>query len=495
MLKRTNICLFLFLFCPCFLIAQNYKAIRTDARFYFQDESGSSIIPIRIDSIEYQGNDTIYYNMYQIREATPSCFNPYGSSWLGSKVVEQPDGSVSFYNLLNEPILFKTLSVPGQSWQMYLFPDGNYLEATTQSTIWLDFAGISDSVKLITTVLKDSAGQIVPDATYQQEFRLSKHNGMIRLLQFADFPVEHIHFYNLAGCTKPETGNTNLTTLKIFDFQPGDEFHSKSLEKHFLPPTIYRYQIDRILERIDSPSGDTVSYKIEHCQATYMDNYPGNDVYQHYFDTLTHICSNNEILETEPLEPVAGDWLINSEMGIDSTFVLAEAGTLWKAFKNWPLAQGYDSCWTYAMIDDCVPVTYYFKGLGGPYSFCDNFFFDIEYNILVYYKKGDKTWGAPLNCDSLLKVSIPESLNYADALIYPNPFIDLIRIELPKSISYPCKIIFYNILGKEMTVRVMQQNSATINLSELPQGIYSYRITSAHNKIISGKIIRKYNPF
>lgn len=58
------------------------------------------------------------------------------------------------------------------------------------------------------------------------------------------------------------------------------------------------------------------------------------------------------------------------------------------------IQQTSDSCWWDCCADGCLPAFTYIKGLSGPYYQCSNSAsMGNTENKLVYYKKGQETWG------------------------------------------------------------------------------------------------------
>jgi hypothetical protein len=196
--------------------AQNYKAVKTDASYYFYDSSLNDMIAIKIDSIAMSGDDILYFNFPQIRPNDDSfCHIPDGASWLGDPVTEKPGGIFLFRTIdsqsgnQTDTMVIKTQSSLNETWKFSNFPYSNdYIEAQVTAIVNMTFLGLVDSVKIISLTRKDVSGLVVPDAINNEEIRLSKNYGLIRLPKFDDFN-EYIRFYEITGKTNPETGNTN----------------------------------------------------------------------------------------------------------------------------------------------------------------------------------------------------------------------------------------------------------------------------------------------
>jgi len=60
--------------------AQNFKAVKTDASYYYYDSVSKEIISARIDSTAISGSENQYFGMRQIRQTDYDCFIPNGAS-------------------------------------------------------------------------------------------------------------------------------------------------------------------------------------------------------------------------------------------------------------------------------------------------------------------------------------------------------------------------------------------------------------------------------
>ena len=74
--------------------AQNYKAIKADANYYFIDSTSKDIIALRIDSIRATGVDIIYYGFRQMKQTDYGCYIINGASWIGDEVT----GDTRYFN-------------------------------------------------------------------------------------------------------------------------------------------------------------------------------------------------------------------------------------------------------------------------------------------------------------------------------------------------------------------------------------------------------------
>ncbi len=484
-------------------IAQNYEAIKTDAEYFFLDSISRDIIAIRIDSAKVTGNDIIYYNYKQMRPSDNICFSP-GASWLG-EILEKPDCMFIFsgytFSPANSIDTFRIQTKAGinQPWHFYNYTaSSDYIEANIPEINLMAFLNLTDSVKVITLTRKNLSGQIVSDPVNSQKILLSKNFGLIRLPKFEDLTYFN-NFYDLVGKTNPETGITNLKTMQIYDFQPGDEFHTVYYNRYFsIPyPETTISTIMKVLSKTVSISGDSVNYEFEQCQSNCYKLSDTSITITYRIDTISEFYSTQSSpeFESEPLEPVSAmqnDWVISTFMGLSADPLFPFTDLPYKAIQSLE-AYSYSSqnCYTPVMIDGCLSSVYYFKGLGGPYYNCSEISWGPSYNLLKYYKKGSETWGMPLSCDSLRQVGLPEYAIIGKINIYPNPATDNITISIPAGLSLPGRFYLFDISGRLVKELTINQPSQSFDISELPSGLYTYNLTTTKGEVFHGKIIRQ----
>lgn len=492
------------------LVAQNYKAVNTDGVTYLKESAGEDVIAIRIDSVAQNSDQTEYFNIRQIRPTDYGCWITNGASWLGDKVVEFPDGKTQFIFYpfspgdSNDVFTIYTLAGTGDSWGFYYAHGSNtytYVEATVDRIEEAELNGLTDMVKFIVLYCRDASGNIVANPVNGQEIMLSMNFGLLSIPKLDEFRNQPI-FYTFIGKTNPVVGSVSPGALDIFDFQPGDEIHTVAYNQTSPPDSRveYYYEIKRYLTRYDYPSGDTVTYTYERCYARDV-FYMGNHNYWSRIDTLTLmvIPAFMPYLEKEPLEPflfgsgpVLGDpWSYNVARHTYEFGFLTE-GITGKSFADWNSWTTYlnPDCLQSAIIDlSCYYFKHYYKGLGGPYYDCWDFWAS-SYNRLRYYKKGELSWGNPLLCDSLLIVGVARNDMLQAPRIYPNPAANDINISVGSGNQLPAEFRLYDNSGRLVLVRRHQNPEEHISIEHLAPGCYYYRWIPASGNTAAGKLIR-----
>jgi len=147
--------------------------------------------------------------------------------------------------------------------------------------------------------------------------------------------------------------------------------------------------------------------------------------------------------------------------------------------------RGADSCWHEIMTDGCFPASTYYKGLGGPFYFCQSFYDETKENSLVYYKKGSVVWGTPLVING-----INEPTNNNRIKFYPNPVVDKLYFET-KNLTEKLDVKFYNMQGKLILESEISPFSNSISLTQFQSGLYFYQLSAKGKIFQAGKLSKQ----
>ncbi|HRP58722.1 MAG TPA: hypothetical protein PK833_00325, partial [Vicingus sp.] len=207
------------------LFSQDYRLISPNKEVHFNT---NSILTLKIDSNFISGTDTTYFNHKALVVdyiIYPCSGRISDTSWVGYGITVQQNGDYIFRNIQNEPILIKSTALLNDSWVLYTFLNGDYIEAKITSILQETVLGNIDSVKTITLQAKNSLNSIITHAVNGTELKLSKYNGIIKLYAFKNFP-NTLTSCVIVGSSNPNNGVVNLTAADVYNFDIGDIFHT-----------------------------------------------------------------------------------------------------------------------------------------------------------------------------------------------------------------------------------------------------------------------------
>lgn len=464
--------------------AQNYQSFNSGRIASYEDQ-WNDIKFVRIDSVNFQTDSVLIpFGGFQEIEYL-ECYTIDGASWLGKEIIIREDGWNLFVTTEEDTVHINTAAMQGENWTAFLRPGELIITATVLNHDLQTFLGLQDSVKTIGFQAYDQQMQPIIQAVNAMTVALSKNYGLVRTLNFSLFPDiypyigndwDGLREFELIGMSDPQVGVQNLTWLEVHDFQPGDEIHVYYSYTFFGFPNEIKQSIHRYLDREDFV--DSVTYTVERIQSTLLYSTQGN-TFEFVHDTITETYRPNVDFDKLPGE------IMFDEVWTEGAYFY-KMNTEWHQAKIKPspdywLFQSLETCWNYLIIDGCISDYTWYKGLGGPYHYC-NLWGEIE-RSLVYYKKGNETWGDPL-----VIVGMEENQLINGIKIYPNPATDKLWV-MCEDAELQLTIEFYDLHGRLFKTAAVTETGQQIGLQEFRQGMYLYRISNADGLISKGKIV------
>ena len=490
--------------------AQDYELIRANMdRIYGGDYA--SRLGLRIDSVEEaapMSGDTLYHGYHQVGEIGDFCVRHDAPFWLGDPILKKENGDFQFHNLDGEPILIKNQSNMeiGYEWECYTTGDlQNVLtvKAIVDTITYEDFIGLTDSVKYIRFQAYGEEGDEVDCPVNNKTLKISKNHGLIQTPAFVVFPDINSYqnyypasheVFQVLGMTYPDQGISNLTKLEAFDFNPGDEIHTKYYHYTW---ELSRTQRDKILRCLDKEilSDDSVINVMER-QMWYKKEIFNSDgtidsvIETTTFDTVNKLYTSSPRFDSYPKETY-----IDSSSRLNLVYQNTMSGGFIGPSKRLDIPVGHiyhpDSCMSVGSSDGCFvgnPNGRYYKGLGGPYYYCTYGFSEYE-RELVYWKKGDEQWGEPL--DIVITDNEYSSMSSENQCnIYPNPADEYFVVEGASFSFDNSRLEIYNSMGRKIKEYQLDSHKTRLTHS-LSSGIYFYKVLSGNSILKTGKLIIK----
>lgn len=435
------------------------------------------------------------------------CFDPFGPSRMGV-AMSALGGENFFFNSSGDGIRFSTLMPTNQPWICCRITDTTRLDAMVASTGIETVLGVADSVKYISFQAKRITGELISHPINNQVFKLSKHFGMLTLFDFYVFPNypsgSEVHLLTGISSQGQVSGEQNLSYKEVFSFSPGDEFHTDygGSDPHYSPPM--NKVVKRVLESKLNSTLDTVTYKMS--------------LFYHSFNGQPdgkHIYGRDTIIETYSI-------LSDKCNGVDNfpeqtIFCFNTNGTLksvnsYNQFRNSRYnsrrvkeeKENYVPCSFCAdtlvgisktQLEDGNWLQYYIDGCGGPFYYYSytNWYHDTQTTFfnLVYFKKGNETWGTPLDTTDWVVPQILQEQEKVPISIYPNPSGDMVTVEIPikEKTAYWLEII--TLTGNKIIGMEIFDSKSTFDISSFGKGMYILKLFDENLQVGQQKLIKK----
>lgn len=469
------------------VVAQDFATMKSHCIPYFMNSDGN-IKCIKIDSLVQKETDSIFFPFRNIQELHYNCYDPEGYSWIGWKVILNEKENI-FFNWNNDSIIIKIDAVLNESWTAYKDKNSLSVLATVVGYDTMSVIGFLDSVKTIEFKTYDKYMKFIDNETSNRMIKISKNYGIIKSINFLYFPnikaeLNYLEEFDLVGLSNPKVGLQNLTWYDVHDFNIYDELHTYYEYSDFDGVIGYLTEIRTKLTYINRQDyNDSIIYKIDREQ----------DIFKRIekADSISYSFKHDTIIETIKLGSSDFDKLPDELILTENK---ASANSMeWGEFtsKTQPsifdiiVHRDNDSCWHFINADGCFTAYSYYKGLGGPYYKCTSTFSlgGIK-NELVYYKKGNTSWGTPI-----LFTKIDNILTYDNAFIYPNPVKENL-IVITNVTDFPLTLELTDMRGVKIMSVIIDSEKSDISLKRLKKGIYLYKLSSKSRIIKSSKLLK-----
>jgi len=348
-------------------------------------------------------------------------------SWIGEKILIKDNGDNYFFNRNSDSILVQTNNAQlNDSWKFYKYADASYFLATVDEVSTIELWGISDSLKHITLQFYNSNNEPEASSLNGTELIISKDHGFVKVINFRDFPDFANDSYQVLEHTL--VGRKGLTDMyhlmtngDIYNFNVGDEFHHKII--HEVTDYTWHQSVARkIIDKIE------VSY--EQVEYTVIKSYwgfeyfPGSPFFYEY-DTIVETFDelSNYIQNTVSFEPYDYDDNIYtySMLAVDNYNGRPRILTTTDTYSNYNNCISHDyfdsfSWYSNEYIKGCGITSCSWTEDGGEY-------YQKHTEDLVYFKKGEETWGTPLTPPSQLHPI--QNLQFDHWYVTPNNYYNL----------------------------------------------------------------------
>ncbi|MCB9224838.1 MAG: T9SS type A sorting domain-containing protein [Crocinitomicaceae bacterium] len=452
---------------------QDYQTVRSNDINYYSTLNFDYVLGIKVNSIELNGTDSVFYGFKTIREnldlgENDPCRYYIGDSWMGKRIEIKSNGQNVFYNRDNEPISIETQAQQGDIFNVYTYSNGDWIKGEVTSVTVVSIFGELDSVKIIDLFSN------VPLPINNPRIILSQHHGFIEffapysfpypyegpasLNNDHDFPVGYNDKFRLIGFN--HTGLTKPTIGDVYNYSISDNiwtYGSVEDEEGVMTETIYNR---KVLNKFEY-GADSIVYVFQDSKDITVHSINGEEHFNNPGSAQSQMFKHLDQWNT-PFMPEEFD-------GIDgwTSLFINECSDIQEVIrKQGFLNAGSDSC---LIIDPYGEKMMYttINGVGWLEPTGMNQSANKTYmSDLLFYEKMDGNCGTPA---VLGYAALPK----AEMKVYPNPTDGEVMVEM-------------NCGGDELTVSLVDRSGKLVkvwthqngdqlylDLKELSSGTYT----------------------
>jgi Secretion system C-terminal sorting domain len=441
--------------------------------FYVNDVSAYTIKNGR-----YDGSDEALWYNYQ-DSTVASVVHYKGRRKLDLPFIQGRDSFKTYemgLNLRKDSTVFKFDNINNIHYQLFLNETevgDTLLKASDDSNLL--FYGIVD--RKATTNLFNNIDSIISLRLFQlsgysgivrlwlnRDIILSKNYGWVSSPLWTYFPIDTSRA-TLSSHNRLVDSPQVLADSSIFDFNVGDEFHYQ----YFEFGTTNKQTIRKVISRTETPT--TIQYLFQDSSRT---------IYQ----------SSIGIQSRQTIESYqkGHNWRIPTYASYDDVGIYSSYMNLSDTLPTLELFEFLYPNANDSILDGTNPTYHYTyrKGLGLWQYYSELYGIRNVSNYLVYYKKGNATWGTPF------VLSNKEDLENKIINIYPNPVSANLTIDgLLAGKDYLLQV--YSLDGKLLSgiTSTLSTSINNIDLANLNTGHYWIMILDNENTIVTRRIIQK----
>jgi hypothetical protein len=499
-----------------FCNGQNYQCLQSGVKHYFTNSNGY-LRGIRIDSVQTSGSDVIYYPFHTPRgnyytSGPTVMLDSNGGSWLGKKVVRHADGTFLFDNLWHDTIIIKTQANVGDSWIFYGDTTPLYYQANVTETDTMTISGSIDSIKRILITAHNSMGIVSTDPANNFEIILSKNNGFAKIFDLFTFPYHntdtvYTHFIDFfldyiipnTGPLIPTEANSiftltqliNPTFEQLYQWNVGDIYEYATCDDYFehygtscMP--VEHYVMDSIA--VVTTTTSNVNYNFNGWISNYISPWPVSTMYPSYGPFIYSNLHKSGVLSYD------------STLLIDTNLMPEEfhQSTIYYYFPNdtsyctisplYELQSNHElSGAQYIPPFESYNAPSIYKsplGLLSSLSAYQDGGGIVYAQKLIYYNRSGSECGSILIPPTSVKDINTDAHKIA---LFPSPAANDLTIRTTNTLPYT--ITIQNMIGQTVTTKHTTKEQETINVSNLPAGVYNVSITDESGNRYNDKVV------
>ncbi|UKN01408.1 T9SS type A sorting domain-containing protein [Paracrocinitomix mangrovi] len=464
--------------------AQNFQTINSSSINYYISSSQEYVLASRIDSVELQGSDSVFYSFKTMRDnpalsQNDPCKFYLGDSWLGPKIEIKSNGQNIFYNKDMEPIVIETQAAVDDTFLVYHNTLGDSIWGTVSNEVLLNVFGETDVVRIIDLfanynlpfanpriVISESNGFIEMYPPYSFP---NIYGGASSVTYDNDYPEGFDGNYHLVGIN--DQGLTKPRVMDVYNHEIGDlyQFYSShtypdgSFEETFFERKI----INKFFWQPDS----MIYFVQDNSETTFYPANNGQSVVTSTGGSITQVGYYNVDEWHRPGLPEEFD-------GINgwNTLFVNECGDIQETHRQQPITvSSTDGC---ASIDNALPsyLTSNINGIGELDTVGEaqmgTEFFAAE---VSFYNKNNGIYTCGSQQFLQIENTVEKEFEFG---VFPNPTSGDVYFDLEDEINNAEVTVVDDIGRIVKSLNMKMQNKQYLDLNDVDAGLYTIIVRS-----------------
>lgn len=457
--------------------SQNWQCVNSNELRYFSNDE-HYLRAIKIDSLKVSVADTILYPFRSERgDASNGSTLQVKGSWLGDKIIIQPDGTNLFINNWGDSIIINTFAGLNEYWMFYEGKDATHFAATVSSVDTMTILNQLDSIKII-----NITATLTTHPAHGRTIIISKNHGIIKTFELFLFPYQvpgtgtywvsanYDEFFNKANPQTLEDFELiyyyNPTKMELFNYKVGDilQYHESKpfqdvesyISNEVLKKTVYNgyieYEIISDVESIDRSKLHQPPYQV---------------IYSNSKDTTKLIADTSRWLNYLPENKFAVyTYYIPDDTSFckKSSLYISSSNAIFISLLE---SHRADKMGIGTLVD-------YSQTGGGPIHKVDK--------KMTFYSVNNDPCRTPKWPAEIEKRTLQSKLS-----VYPNPSNDIVNIKIDnKSNTY--QLIITDVMGKTVYKTESNKEQLSISVNNIPAGLYHAQVR-LNEEVLYEKII------
>lgn len=455
--------------------AQNYRMLNANSEYFFFNSVSPAnvnyVYGLKCDSVNSISGDSVFYpyrTLASIAPITDPCnMDAAYPIWAGTTIKINNNNRHHWKTSLGDSVIISSLTNPGDTQQIYLFPNGDRVVGIHNANAQMSFANLTDSVRKYTLQVLTPLNVIVPGYWNGKEIIISKNNGVVQMPSITGFPADTVMYFREFA--------KRLKYGDIYILQPGDEIHERYTVSGFSQNDYDDYLYNKYVIARNQITPDSVDFIIRRT-THHTDNFPPINTI--IIDTIIlSVGGLSSYIETAmPQQTIFGN--NNTVYTYDLMYQTSDCGML-RMVDHVANSVFVDSCVFYEMFEPFIHDNIYVEGVAG-YYFTEqphflNGYTNRTHDFLYYYINGN-------SCGTPLYVNMAETTAAMQIRSWPNPVSGILNLELPSDFSGALEV--FDVSGKQIQ-NIPLEKTNTIDVSKFANGLYIGKIISADGNALA----------